>query len=127
MFKIFRRLLFILLIAVIVWQQWHIYTLKNDLKDTAAKVSDKDNGLTGSLDKAQHYTQEARKFIEEGKIKEAQKSLDKAEEGTKNASKTAKDILHSTGKVIGNTKDHVVNAIEKAGGDISKDVDKKKK
>lgn len=126
MFRLIRRVLFLLLIGVVIWQQWQIYNLRMSIQNTTTEVSKNDEKLADSLAKTQYYTKKAGELIKDGKFKEAQQSLEKAADSAKDATETSKGILEATSDFVGKTKEQITTVFENAQKKVSKHKENKK-
>lgn len=123
-------LVVVLLLAVVVYDQWRIEQLRREVAAIAVKVhaadkssakSDKQPDLVTSLAEAEKYTRQAKQLISRKQNAEAANILDQALQKINSANLVSKDIFGDTAQYLGEAKDSAVEVFQKAWRDISEE------
>lgn len=120
---------FVVLLAVIGYQQWRIYTLESKIASIATKVhaakgsetAAKNSDLASALAQAQAYTQRAQEFLESKNVVKAQEQLSKAKKKLESANSFSKGIYENSAEFLGKAKVRTEKVFKKALEDISPD------
>lgn len=123
-------LVVVLLVAVVVYDQWRIEQLRREVAAIAIKVHSADKSgskagnqpdLVTSLAEAEKYTKQAKQLISRKQNVEAANILDQALQKINSANSVSKDIFGDTAQYLGEAKDTAVEVFQKAWRDISED------
>jgi predicted nucleic acid-binding Zn-ribbon protein len=126
----------VILLAVVIYDQWRIEQLRREVAAIAAKVhaiqpnnskDDKQSDLVTSLAEAEKYTRKAKQLIANKKPAEAQTFLDQALNKINSANTVSKDIIGDTAQYLGEAKDSAIEVFQKAWQDISEEPSQSKK
>ncbi len=120
-------IIIILLLAVILYDQWRIEQLRADVAAIAEKVHAGDavkgtsaqTDLVTMLAEAQKYMRKAQASL--GSNQAARKNLDKAAGKLDSAKDVSKDIVGDTAQFLGKAKDNAVTVFQKAYKDMSEE------
>ena len=122
-------LLVILLLGIVIYDQWQIRQLRSEVATIATKVhaDKKPKGtadqydLVTSLAEAEKYTRQAKELLAGKQVGQAQAKLDKAMHKLKSANGVSEDIVGDTAQFLGKAKDNAVDVFQKAWNDISEE------
>lgn len=119
----------ILLLAVIVYEQWRIEQLRADVAAIASKIhaakpsSATQPDLMTALAEAQKYTRRAYESLKGRNVNlaEARENLDKAASRLNSAQNASEDIVDTAARFLGKAKDNAVSVFKKAYKDMSEE------
>lgn len=128
-------ILIVVLLAVIVYDQWKIEQLRGEVAAIASKVhatkasktAGRKSDLVTTLAEAEKYTRQAKELMSSKRVAEAQASLDKALRRLNSANTVSKDIVGDAAQFLGKAKDNAVRVFQKAWKDISEEPSQKSK
>jgi hypothetical protein len=120
-------IIIILLLAVIVYDQWRIEQLRADVAAIAEKVhagkavkgTSAQADLVTALAEAQKYVRKAQASLAGNQA--ARKNLDKAASKLDSAKDVSKDIVGDAAQFLGKAKDNAVTVFQKAYKDMSEE------
>ena len=127
--------LIIVLLAVIVYDQWRIEQLRGEVAAIASKVHatkasktvGQQSDLMTTIAEAEKYTRQAKELMSSKRVAQAQAKLDKALRKLRSAKGVSKDIVGHTAQFLGKAKDNAVRAFQQAWKDISEEPSQKSK
>lgn len=122
-------ILIILLLAVIVYDQWRIEQLRADVAAIASKVhagkpsSAAQPDLATTLAEAQKYVRQAYDSLngKNADVARARQNLDRAASRLDSARGVSKDIVDAAAQFLGKAKDNAVTVFQKAYKDMSEE------
>lgn len=128
-------MIIVLLLAVIAYDQWKIYQLKNQMASIATKVHAakgskapaKNTDLASTLAQAQAYTKQAQKFLSNKNVVQAQQELKKAKQKLDSASSVSKNIYENSTEFLGKARVRTEKVFKEAWKDISSEQKPKQK
>jgi len=128
-------MLVVILLAVIVYDQWMIEQLRGEVAAIASKVhatkASKAAGqqldLMTTIAEAEKYTRQAKELMSSKRVAQAQAKLDNALRKLNSANRVSKDIVGHTAQFLGKAKDNAVRAFQQAWKDISEEPSQKSK
>lgn len=120
-------MIIVLLLAVIAYDQWKIYQLKNQMASIASKVhagkgsktAAKNSDLASTLAQAQAYTQQAQNFLKSKNVVQAQEELKKAKAKLDSADLFSKNIYANSAQFLGKARVRTEKVFKEAWKDIS--------
>jgi hypothetical protein len=127
-------LLFVLVLAVIAWDQYRIEMMRRQLEQISSKIRLQNGSpaakgksdLVTAMAETERYARRAKQLLDKKKVAQAQAELDKALKSIRSANTVSRDIVGDAAQFLGTTRDKAIKLFQDTYKEISQEAKPKK-